>query len=435
MNTKYFCAFYIIISTILSPILFPLLLTPVDNDVFFHLSMVRNVQENLDFFPRSINWLNAPDGIDQFYPLFFHWLFFLLSFCGFFDLINITILFQILAFPCALTSLYFLSKHIHGEQKAFIAVVIASTFFPFFSRTHNCIPESIQHILIPLTVLFYLKKNVKLCGVLITIQFLNHFLDPFLVLLFITIDKVINRKTNKSSLFFIYICAFPGIAVQIYWLTLKQQIYTINNAYAAANTFWPEITLNALLPSLILMILVVVSIVKENKKRKYLIIYLWILSLLSIFFLNYPSRFPAYFAIPASILISTLIDQNITDFSKIKFINVALLLLISICLSFIFFGHRHDLQYPSVSVAFKDAVLWIKNFTPENSIISVNPGRTLYDGVKIYYLTRRRVTENLAYSNFHFSNKKNASIENWNLIEIFDDIYIYERKMQNDLSQ
>jgi hypothetical protein len=360
-------------------------------------------------------------------------LFFLLSFCGFFDLINTSILFQILAFPCALTSLYLLSKHIHGEQKAFISVVIASTFFPFFSRTHNCIPESIQHILIPLTVLFYLKKNGKLCGVLITIQFLNHFLDPFLVLLFLTINKVINRKTDRSSLFNIYIFSFPGITVQIYWLTLKQQIYTINNAYAVVNTFWPEIIINGLLPSLILMILVVVSTVKETEKRKYLIIYLWIISLLSILFSNYASRFPAYFAIPASILISTLIDRYITNISKIKLINAVLLLIISLFLSFNFFGHKHDLQYPSVSIAFKDALFWIRNFTPENSIISVNPGRTLYDGVKIYFLTRRRVTENLTCSSFHFSHKKNDLIENWNLIKIFDDIYIYERQIQNDL--
>jgi hypothetical protein len=434
MNWHRVTAVYIAIATLISPVLFPLLLTPVDNDVWFHLSMVRDMRESGDLFPLEISWINSPKGIPQWYPLLFHWLLYAFSLGGLLDLVTMAVLAQLFLFPCALIAVFFLAKHICNPRIAFFSVVLVSTFFPFFSRTHNCIPEALQHILIPLTILAYLKGHSRTCGLLLTLQFLNHLLDPFLVLGVIIVHRICSASPISFSLPNMVIFALPGAVVQLWWLTIRAEaaLHLVQSVYTAGSGFWSEVTLNGILPSYFLIVLVIYMLIKRIKIPHFMLLLLWIISLLPILFSRLGSRFPAYFVTPASLFIAPIVARLGSKPLAKEIGKWMFLFLLSVAFSYTFFGHTHDLIVPAVSPHMRNALEWIDTHTPQDAIILVNPNRTYYDGVRIYFFSKRRVTELPASADVHLSPHSSPVSSAWRLSAEFDGIYVYRRRGVDD---
>jgi hypothetical protein len=435
MNWNRVIIVYIVLATMMSPVLFPLLLTPVDNDVWFHLSMVRDMRESADLFPLEIRWINAPQGISQWYPLLFHWLLYGLSLGGLLDLVTVAILAQLFLFPCVLIAVYLLANHIYNPRVAFISVVIVSTFFPFFSRTHNCIPEALQHILIPLAILAYLKGRSRMCGLLLTLQFLNHHLDPFLVLGFIVVHRVCSASPSRFSLPHMLIFASPGGIIQLWWLTRRAEsaFNLLRTVYTVETGFWSRIFLNGIEPSLVLLLLVIYALYKRIDISYRMLLILWIISLLPILFSQLGSRFPAYFVTPASLIVAPFVvhlgRKLLTPMMMVKCI---IFFITSVTSSYTFFGHTHDLTVPAISPQMRDALKWIDTHTPQDAIVLVNPYRTPYDGVRIYFFTNRRVTEVPASADFHLSLHPSPESSAWPLSVEFNGIFIYKRRGVDD---
>jgi hypothetical protein len=434
MNWYRGTAIYITIATTLSPAFFPLLLTPVDNDVWFHLSMVRDMSESADLFPQEIRWINAPKGIPQWYPLLFHWLLYAFSLGGLFDLVTVSVLVQLLFFPCALIAVFFLAKHIYNPRVAFFSVVLVSTFFPFFSRTHNCIPEALQHILIPLTILAYLKGHSKTCGLLLTLQFLNHLLDPFLVFGVIVIHRMCSRGVISFSLPKAVIFASPGGILQLWWLTLRTEgtLSMARSVYTVQSGFWSEVILNGMLPSFFVLLLIIYAFSKRTKIPHLMLLLFWIMSLLPILVSKLGSRFPAYFVTPASLIVAPIVTRLGSKLPVSELGRWAFLFLSSIVFSYTFFGHTHDLTVPAVPPQQRDAFQWIDAHTPKDAIILVNPNRTYYDGVRIYFFTKRRTTGLPASADYHLSYHSKPLSSAWRLSVEFDGIYVYTRRSGGD---
>lgn len=421
---------YIAIATMMSPVLFPLLLTPVDNDVWFHLSMVRDMRESADLFPLEISWINSPKGIPQWYPLLFHWVLYALSLGGLLDLVTMAVLAQLFFFPCALIAVFFLAKHICNPRVAFFSVVLVSTFFPFFSRTHNCIPEALQHILIPLTFLAYLKGHSRTCGLLLTLQFLNHLLDPFLIFGVIVIHRICSPSFISFSLPKTVIFASPGGILQFWWLIMKAEgtLPWVRSIYTVQSGFWSEVILNGIIPSYFLLLLVIYALSKRIKIPHLMLLLFWIISLLPILVSNAGSRFPAYFVTPASLFVAPIVARFGRKLLALEMGRWAFLFLSSIVFSYAFFGHTHDLTVPAVPSQLRNALQWIDTHTPQDAIILVNPNRTYYDGVKIYFLTKRRVTELSTSADVHLSHHSLPVSSAWRLSAEFDGIYVYKRR-------
>ena len=430
MNWNRVTAVYIAIATIMSPVLFPLLLTPVDNDVWFHISMVRDMRQSGDLFPLEIGWRNAPHGIPLWYPILFHWVLYAFSLGGLIDLVIVAVLAQLLLFPCALIAVFFLANYINNSRVAFFSVVLVSTFFPFFSRTHNCIPEAFQHILIPLTILAYLKGYSKSCGLLLTLQFLNHLLDPFLVLSFIAVHRIWSKSVRSFSLSQMVIFALPGGVMQLWWLIRRAlsplTLYTVQSGY------WSEVILNGILPSYFLTLMVIYALFKRINIPQRILILLWIISLQPVLFSKLASRFPAYYVTPASLLVAPVLTRLGNKLLAPEMLRWTFLFFASVAFSFFFFGHTHDLTVPAVSPQQRSALQWIETHTPQNAIILVDPGRTRYDGYRIYFFTKRRVTELSTSADFHLSLLPDPESSAWRLSVEFDGIYIYKRRGGDD---
>ncbi len=431
MNWNRVTTAYIAIATLMAPVFFPLLLTPVDNDVWFHLSLVRDMVESANLFPLEINWINSPEGIPRWYPIFFHWVLYALSFGGLIDLVTIAVLAQLFFFPCALFAIFFLAKHVGNPRAAFFSVVFTSTFFPFFSRTHNCIPEALQHILIPLTILVYLKGHSRTCGVLLSLQFLNHLLDPFLVLGVIVVHRICSRTHSCFSLPSMVIYALPGLVIQLWWLIKRSEVALpmVRSVYNAYSGFWSEVILNGILPSYFLLLLIIYALSKRIKIPHLRLLIFWIISLLLILFSRLGSRFPAYFVTPASLLIVSVMTRLRIKLLTPEMGKWAFLFLCSIVFSYTFFGHTHDLTVPAVPPQLRNALQWIETHFPQDAIVLVNPGRTNYDGVRIYFFTKRRVTELPTSADVHLSYHHSPVSAAWRLSAEFDGIYVYERKV------
>jgi asparagine N-glycosylation enzyme membrane subunit Stt3 len=421
---------YIAIATMMSPVFFPLLLTPVDNDVWFHLSMVRDMRESADLFPLEIRWINSPKGIPQWYPLLFHWVLYALSFGKVLDLVTMAVLAQLFLFPCALIAVFFLARHIGNPRVAFFSMVLVSTFFPFFSRTHNCIPEALQHILIPLTILAYLKGHSKTCGLLLTLQFLNHLIDPFLIFNVIVIHRICSPSFNRFSLPKTVIFASPGVILQLWWLTVRADgtLPLARSVYTVQSGFWSEVILNGILPSYFLLLLVIYALSKRIKIPHLMLLLFWIISLLPILVSKLGSRFPAYFVTPASLIVAPIVARFGSKLPAPEMGRWALLFLFSIIFSYAFFGHTHDLTVPAVSPQLHNAMQWIDAHTPQDAITLVNPKRTYYDGVRIYFFTKRHVTELSASADVHLSYHSKPASSAWRLSVEFDGIYVYTRR-------
>ena len=230
------------------------------------------------------------------------------------------------------------------------------------------------------------------------------------------------------------IFALPGAVIQFLWLNriaqgasnLARSVYTVGSGY------WYEVIINGILPSYVFIAIIVFILVKRIKIPRLMLMLLWAFSLLPILVSRLGSRFPAYFVTPASLFVAPLLDRRGNKPLAPEIAKWTILFLLSIFFSYTYFGHKHDLTIPAVSPQLRNALQWIETHTAKDTIILVNQGRTYYDGVRIYFFTKRRVTEVPASANVHLSYHSSPISSAWRLSAEFDGIHIYKRKKINE---
>jgi hypothetical protein len=130
---------------------------------------------------------------------------------------------------------------------------------------------------------------------------------------------------------------------------------------------------------------------------------------------------------PASLFVAPVLVRLGHKLLTPEVLRWTFLFLGSVVFSFFFFGHTHDLTVPAVAPPQRRALQWLDTHTPQNAIILVDPGRTRYDGYRIYFFTKRRVTEHPASADFHLSSFPYPQTSAWRLSVEFDGIYVYKR--------
>jgi len=422
---------YIILASMLSILFFPVILEPLDNDVFYHLIIAREMINSKTPLILHDPWFNAPEGLLHSYPPLFHWVLVLFSLGGILNMEQIAVLFQIVFYPLALLTVYRLVSYVENKETAFVAIVILTLYFPFFGRTHLAIPEALQHVLIPLTFLAYLKGREKLCGILMALMLANHIFDPLLVFFAILTHYILYRKEPFNIRDFLLITS-PGLIFQAYGiygffgLVSMVQSASISDIALSLSSNYYRMYL-ALVSSSVMIILGVWFFRRKLINRSNAIFAVWFLFSLPVFF-KLPNRFPAYVGLPlaalAAILIIKLRDGRKFFYDLYLPIIIALLIS-STYLSYLWFPHVHDFYKPGVDVNERLALSWIEKNIPKDEIIQLNRGRTFYEGYRIAYFTDHKTTESENISRYLYSIFPDDSSENWTLLRHYDTYKIY----------
>ena len=433
IKTNWLAYGYVFFVSIASVALFPVIQEPLDNDVFYHMAVAREMVEQNNFIAKE-RWFESPGGLLQFkYPPLFHWLLVLFSLGGAIDFEIIAVAFQIVFYPFALISSYLLVSHIKDKGTGFIAIILLTLYFPFFGRTHMAIPEALQHSLIPLTFLFYLKHKEKVAGVMMSIMLANHLFDAVFVLLTILGHWFFYRRGTFGILFFLLL-SLPGMVFQVYGIC---GILNLNSVRNASNSYDFAISVSsnyyrmflALTSSSIMLILSIWAFRKNILYEDSLLLVIWFLFLVLIF-LKLPNRFPAYAALPLGFFVAMLI-KNILDKRSPSYEYhlsiIAGLLIANIFLSYQWFPHVYDFYKPGVDKNEKEALLWIKDNLPREEVIQVNPGRSFYEGYRIVYFARHNTTESKNKAKYLYTVFSNEPSDKWCILKTYGLYKIYIR--------
>jgi len=420
---------YIISVSVLSIIIFPVILEPLDNDVFYHLTIARDMIEKKTPVLYHVDWYFAPQGVLHWYPPLFHWLLVIFSLGGLINLEYIAIFFQLIFYPLALLSAYHLVSYMENQKIGFITTLLLSTYFPFFARTHLAIPEALQHILIPVAFLMYLKGNEKLSILTLIALALSHRYDALLVFFAIIFHWALYKRKlydiRNTVILFI-----PFLLLQVYYIQATPNS-ALSRLTMQGHTEYRFIS--GIVCTFILGILFVWSIltIERNSNRNCIIV--WFLFTIPIFVFSMASRFPAYAAMPMSILVAIMIDREIKKYQRysVNLPIIAVLLLANIYISYEFYAHACDFMKPGVDKQEEEALLWISKNIPEDEIILVR--RSFYEGCRITYYTHHKTTQSPEYSKYLYISPHNNPPQNgWKIIKESGPYKVY-RKNNNSI--
>ncbi|MCK4491120.1 MAG: hypothetical protein KAU03_00745 [Candidatus Altiarchaeales archaeon] len=373
-------------------------------------------------------WFNAPKGSLHYYPPLFHWILVLFSLGGTLDMRQLAVLFQIIFYPLALLTTYHLVSYVENKETGFIAVVVLTSYFPFFGRTHLPIPEALQHILIPLAFLTYLKSKDKLCGIILAMLLMNHIYDSLLILSAIFTHWFVYRRESFNMRNLLLISSL-GLIFQLHGI--YGHMYIHHNQPWLTNPL-PGISYRSYLAvasSSIMLILGSCCILRKSLSKSNNIFIFWFLFTLPIFW-KMTHRFPAYAGAPLAVLAAILIvklKNEGKNFYGVYLPIIVGLLVANACISYLAFPHIHDFYKPGVDENEKLALLWIKQNIPAEQIIQLGPRRSFYDGYRIAYFTGHKTTESENIAGYLYCVHPVEPPGNWTLIKGYGLYRIYTK--------
>ncbi|MEA1924686.1 MAG: hypothetical protein U9M95_02345 [Candidatus Altiarchaeota archaeon] len=420
METDKKAYIYILMVSVLFVYVFPVTLELLDNDVFYHLLVARQIIDSGSPYFLHQPFLNHPQGLIHYYPPLFHWILVLSSMIT--GLEKGALYLKLLFYPLALLSFYVLVSSTLNKKTAFFSIIVLSTFFPFSARTHMAIPEALQYILIPLLLLSYLRGKEKICGFLLFLALINHLYDSLmLAVVLLTHWYLYRRETYRMQ--DTLLVAFPGLMFQLYGICGHLTVFQIG---VDEGYLFERITL-ALASVFIPFLLCFWFILKRLLNPGNCVYILWFISALPVLF-RLPGRFPAYIAMPLAVIVAvSLMDARKLLEKKGIYSSVVLsLLVLNLVFSTLFYPHVYDFYKPGIDSQEGEALSWIKENIPLNDVVSVGEGRSFYEGYKVAYCTGHRTTESWNQSLYLYIPYE-MNDDNWSLAVDYGRYRIYHR--------
>jgi len=398
----------------------PLSMKLLDNDVFYHLLIAKQMIESGQPYFFNQPYFNHPQGILHYYPPLFHWILALTSLIV--GLENAPLIWKPLFYPLAVFSFYHLVSKSFDKKTAYYSLIVLSTVFPFLARTHMAIPEALQYILIPLIFYAYLENKEKTCGLLLLMALINHLYDSLLIALVILAHARFNR--NKGyAIHRTLLIALPGLIIQLYGITGHMMVYS-----PPIDLWFLNQKINlALSGTSMLLLLGLYYATRQLNNPKNTIYLLWIISSIPVLFIL-PGRFPAYAAMPLSVIGAiSLMDlrKNISD-KKIYLLVVFLLLVLNLLFSTLFYPHIYDYMKPGIDEQEEKALNWIKQNITLDEVVSVGSAGRYYEGYKIAYYSGHKTTDSWNKSRYLYA-LYDVDDSGWNLSAQYGRYRIYER--------
>lgn len=210
-------------------------------------------------------------------------------------------------------SVYVGIRRLFDEKTALLSAGITAVFVPHMVMTTEITAQCFAMFMVPLILyVFYMKKWVA-AGILLGAVILMHHLSAFAAVL--SVGAVALALSSKKLEYVGYSVGTGGVALVLsapWWIHVPFTISSIDaeassSLYGGTGFFSPY--LQVISPLLIVLCMVGVYIALSNVNSKKIFIFTWFLVLFiasqpvfPIFFL--PWRFPAYFILPGSVLVS-----------------------------------------------------------------------------------------------------------------------------------
>ncbi|OYT54779.1 MAG: hypothetical protein B6U72_01550 [Candidatus Altiarchaeales archaeon ex4484_2] len=396
----------------------------LDYDVFYHLLVAGELIKQKTLFLLHDPWFNHPSGLIHYYPPLFHWILALSSLIA--GLEKGALFLKLMFYPLALLSIYHLVSHVEGRETAFLSVILLSITPLFYTRVHLAIPESLQHVLIPLIFLFYLRGNAKLSGLITSLTLANHLYDSLLVFFAVSAHCLLYRKkTFNITNYFLF--SLPGMVIQLY------------GVYAHSITYWAIYNIS-LLQRLSLMTVVLLGVVipmvflfwfirrglLDKTNSIFLVWFLFTLPILP----GLPLRFPPYTLVPLMVLSSILFMdlRKEVDFRLLYMPLIVFLLITQVFLSPLSFSIIAGFQGPCIDADERKALTWLRdNLPPGEPILLTEIQNPLQGFMKsVPYFTGHPVTGLLNQSRYLYTLSE-IKDDNWSLAVEYGIYRIYHR--------
>jgi hypothetical protein len=213
----------------------------------------------------------------------------------------------------AVLSVYVGIRRLFDEKTALLSAGITAVFVPHMVMTTEITAQCFAIFMVPLILyVFYMKKWVA-AGILLGAVILIHHLSAFAAVL--SVGAVALALSSKKLEYVGYAVGTGGIALVLsapWWIHVPFTVSSIDaeassSVYGGTGFFSPY--LQVISPLFIVLCMVGVYIALTNVNSKKIFIFTWALVLFiasqpvfPIFFL--PWRFPAYFILPGSVLVS-----------------------------------------------------------------------------------------------------------------------------------
>jgi hypothetical protein len=259
------------------------------------------------------------------YPPLFH--LFLAIFVKLGIIMQAAVLLQIIFYPLILLSTAFLVWKKKGILAAAFTIVLMFTSIALFDRA-QVIPQSIDMILFPFAIFFFLENKKVPFIVLMTIMIYSHGYFPLLLLLAVALFSFIEKK-NQKAVIITAILSLPLILLCLKYIPSYLTARTETNFLLADPLFilsYFGIALTLFLP----LGLIYFFIERKNLDELDKISIYWLLATLLLAF-KFPDRMASYAAVPASIIISRMLGK-FTSINKFYGMLIGIFLLIQLFL-------------------------------------------------------------------------------------------------------
>lgn len=301
-----FLAFYLTISIALK-------YGVIGDDFRFHLiaAKIYAKGENALFSKEILGSFGGP------YPPLFH--LFLAVFARLGIIMQTATFLQVIFYPLILLSAAFLVWRKKGITAAAFAIVLMFTSIALFDRA-QVIPQSIDMILFPLAVFFFLKNKKLPFIALMLIMVYSHGYFSLLLLLAIALFAFIEKK-NRDFVIIAFISSLPLIILCLKYIPGYILARAEPNLLLADPLFvfsYFGINLALFMP----LALIYYFIDRKNLDELDKMSIYWLLATFLLAF-KFPDRMASYAAVPASIIISKMLSK----FASVnKFIGILLMI-------------------------------------------------------------------------------------------------------------
>lgn len=293
----------------------------IGDDFRFHLNAAEIYAggENALFNKEILNSFGGP------YPPLFH--LFLAIFVRLGIVMQAATFLQIIFYPLVLLSAAFLVWKKKGILATAFTIILMFTSIALFDRA-QIIPQSIDMILFPIAIFYFLENKKMPFIVLMTIMIYSHGYFPLLLLLAVALFSFIEKK-NQKAVILTTILSLPLIILSLEYLPSYLASRTETNLLLTNPLFilsYFGINLALFLP----LALIYFFIERKNLDELDKISIYWLLATL-LFAFKFPERMASYSVAPASIIISKMFSK-FSSINKIYGMLVGIFLLIQIFL-------------------------------------------------------------------------------------------------------
>ncbi len=293
----------------------------IGDDFRFHLNAA-------EIYARGENALLDKEILDSFggpYPPLFH--LFLAIFVKLGIEMQAATFLQVIFYPLVLLSAAFLVWKKKGILAAAFTIILMFTSIALFDRA-QVIPQSIDMILFPLAVFFFLGDKKVPFIILMTIMIYSHGYFPLLLLLAVALFSFIEKKNQKAAIT-TSVLSLPLIILSLEYLPSYLTARTEANLLLTNPLFilsYFGINLALMLP----LALIYSFMERKNLDKLDKISIYWLLATL-LFAFKFPERMASYSVAPASIIISKMFSK-FSSINRIYGMLVGIFLLIQLFL-------------------------------------------------------------------------------------------------------